>query len=234
MTQRVAVVTGANRGIGFEIARQLAKLDIHVVVTARSAAKAAVACQKLKDEGLNVAYHACDVTDPTAVQMLRDFVKKNYGAADILVNNAGVMLDPKGSGPLEMSPDILQSTMAVNVFGPAMLCRGLVPLMKAKNYGRVVNVSSGLGQLSAPGRGTPSYRLSKAALNALTCTLAAELADSNVRVNSMCPGWVRSDMGGASAPRSLEQGAETAVWLATLPDDGPNGGFFRDKQSIAW
>ena len=234
MEQRIAVVTGANRGIGLEISRQLAKRGIRVVVTARSAAKAAGACQKLKDEGLDVVYHACDVTDTTAVQILRDFIRKNFGAADILVNNAGVMLDPKGSSASVMSPDVLHNTMATNVYGPAMLCRALVPLMKEKNYGRIVNLSSGLGQLSASGRGTPAYRISKTALNSFTCALAAELTDTNILVNSMCPGWVRSDMGGPDAPRSLEEGADTAVWLATLGDDGPRGGFFRDKQPLAW
>jgi NAD(P)-dependent dehydrogenase (short-subunit alcohol dehydrogenase family) len=234
MEQRIAVVTGANRGIGLEISRQLAKQGVHVVLTARSAAKAAGACQKLKDEGLAVAYHPCDVTDVTAVQILRDYVKKNYGAADILVNNAGVMLDPKGSNASEMSPDVLHNTMATNVYGPAMLCRALVPLMRDKGYGRIVNVSSGLGQLSESGRGTPAYRISKTALNSFTRTLAAELSDTAILVNSMCPGWVKSDMGGPNAPRTLEQGADTAVWLATLQSDGPRGRFFRDKQPIAW
>ncbi len=234
MQQRVAIVTGASRGIGLEISRQLAQRGIVVVLTARSAVKAATACQKLKDEGLTVAYHPCDVTDATAVRILRDFVKKNYGAADILVNNAGVMLDPKGSGASDMSPDVLHNTMATNLYGPAMLCRALAPLMKEKGYGRIVNISSGLGQLSESGRSTPAYRISKAALNSFTRTLAAELADTNILVNSMCPGWVKSDMGGPNAPRTLEQGAETAVWLATIGDDGPRGGFFRDKQPIAW
>ncbi len=234
MDQLIAIVTGANRGIGLEISRQLAARSVRVVVTARSAAKAAGACEKLKNEGLDVAYQACDVTDVTAVQMLRDFIKKQYGAAHILVNNAGVMLDPKGSNASEISPDVLHNTMATNVYGPAMLCRALVPLMKEKNYGRIVNVSSGLGQLSESGRGTPAYRISKTALNSLTAALAAELADTNILVNAMCPGWVRSDMGGPNAPRSVEQGADTAVWLATLGDDGPRGGFFRDQVAIAW
>jgi NAD(P)-dependent dehydrogenase (short-subunit alcohol dehydrogenase family) len=234
MDQPIAIVTGANRGIGLEISRQLATRGVRVVVTARSAAKAAGACQKLKGEGLDVAYQACDVTDVTAVQMLRDFIKKQYGAVHILVNNAGVMLDPKGSNASEISPDVLHNTMATNVYGPAMLCRALVPLMKEKNYGRIVNVSSGLGQLSESGRGTPAYRISKTALNSLTRALAAELSDTNILVNAMCPGWVRSDMGGPNAPRSVEQGAQTAVWLATLKDDGPRGGFFRDQLALPW
>lgn len=234
MAQRVAIVTGANRGIGFEISRQLAKHGAHVLVTARSAAKAAGACQRLKDEGFEAAYHPCDVSDTTSVQMLRDFVKRTYGAPDILVNNAGVLLDERGSGVVDLSPDTLTSTLAVNVQGPAMLCRAIVPLMKERNYGRIVNMSSGMGQLSDMARGEPAYRISKAALNALTATLAAELKGTKVLVNSMCPGWVRSDMGGPNAVRSLEEGADTALWLALLPEGGPSGGFFRDRKPIPW
>jgi NAD(P)-dependent dehydrogenase (short-subunit alcohol dehydrogenase family) len=234
MAQRVAIVTGANRGIGFEISRQLAKQGVHVLATARSAAKAAGASQKLKDEGFDAAYQPCDVTDIISVQMLRDFVKKTYGAPDILVNNAGVLLDERGDGVVDLSPDILKTTLATNVQGPAMLCRVMVPLMKERNYGRIVNMSSGMGQLSEIARGAPAYRMSKAALNALTGTLAAELKGTNILVNSLCPGWVRSDMGGPNAARSLEEGADTAVWLALLPDGGPSGGFFRDRKPIAW
>jgi NAD(P)-dependent dehydrogenase (short-subunit alcohol dehydrogenase family) len=234
LTRKVAVVTGANRGIGLEISRQLASNGAHVVVTARGAAKAATACQKLKDEGLDVAFHQLDVTDPTSIQILRDFVRKTYGAPDILVNNAGVLLDEKSSGVLDLSPDMLQQTLAVNVYGPVMLCRALVPLMKSKGHGRIVNLSSGMGQLSEMGRGASAYRISKAALNALTCTLAAELSGTDILVNSVCPGWVRTDLGGPNATRSVAEGAETAVWLALLPAGGPTGGFFRDKKPIAW
>jgi NAD(P)-dependent dehydrogenase (short-subunit alcohol dehydrogenase family) len=234
VTRKIAVVTGANRGIGLEISRQLAKNGVHVVVTARGAAKAATACQKLKDEGFDAVFHQLDVTDPTSVQILRDFVKKTYGAPDILVNNAGVMLDEKGGGVLDLSPDILQQTMATNVYGPVMLCRALVPLMKSRGSGRIVNMSSGLGQLGEMSSGTPAYRISKAALNALTRTLAAELSGTDILVNSVCPGWVRTDLGGPNATRTAEQGAETAVWLALLPSGGPSGGFFRDKKPIPW
>jgi NAD(P)-dependent dehydrogenase (short-subunit alcohol dehydrogenase family) len=127
-----------------------------------------------------------------------------------------------------------RDTLETNLIGPLLLAQVLVPLMKRNGYGRIVNVSSGQGQLSDMGVGTPAYRVSKTALNALTRTLAAELKGSGILVNSMCPGWVRTDMGGAGAPRTVEQGADTAVWLATLPDDGPSGGFFRDRRPIPW
>lgn len=234
MTQRVAIVTGANRGIGLEISRQLAKHGVYVVATARTAAKAAGACQRLKDEGFEAAYHPCDVTDTVSVQMLRDYVKRTYGAPDILVNNAGVLLDERGSGVVDLSPDTLAASLAVNLQGPATLCRVMVPLMMERNYGRIVNMSSSMGQLSDMARGAPAYRISKTALNALTRTLAAELEGTNILVNSMCPGWVRSDMGGPDGTRTLEEGADTAVWLALLPDGGPSGGFFRDREPIPW
>jgi NAD(P)-dependent dehydrogenase (short-subunit alcohol dehydrogenase family) len=144
------------------------------------------------------------------------------------------MLDARGSRFLDSKLDTYRDTLEANLFGPLQLAQAVVPLMKANRYGRIVNLSSGLGQLSEMGSGTPAYRISKAALNALTRILAAEFRDSNVLVNSMCPGWVRTRMGGEGAPRTPEQAAETALWLATLPDDGPSGGFFRDCKAIAW
>jgi len=144
------------------------------------------------------------------------------------------MLDPRGSRVLDSKLVTWRDTLETNLIGPLLLAQVLVPLMKRNGYGRIVNVSSGQGQLSDMGVGTPAYRVSKTALNALTRTLAAELKGSGILVNSMCPGWVRTDMGGAGAPRTVEQGADTAVWLATLPDDGPSGGFFRDRRPIPW
>jgi len=129
---------------------------------------------------------------------------------------------------------VVRDTFETNVFGAIIVSQALLPLMRKGGYGRIVNVSSGLGQLESMGAGTPAYRLSKAALNALTRTLAAELEGTGIKVNAMCPGWVRTDMGGRSAPRSAAQGADTAVWLATLPDNGPTGGFFRDRKQVAW
>ena len=235
MEKRVAVVTGGNRGIGFEICRQLAKQGgIHVVLAARNEAKGASAAKTLRDEGLDVETHALDVTSEASIRSLAGWVTSGHQRCDILVNNAGVMLDRHGSRVLDLKVETWRETLDTNLIGPLLLIQTLAPVMKKNGYGRIVNLSSGLGQLSDMGAGTPAYRVSKTALNALTRTLAAELAGSGILVNSMCPGWVKTDMGGSSAPRTVEQGADTAVWLATLPDDGPTGGFFRDRKAIPW
>ena len=231
--QRVAVVTGANRGIGFEICRQLARRGIRTILTSRDEAKGQAARQELAEEGLDVGYHQLDVTDPESVQRLAAYIKQEYGRLDILVNNAGIAID-KGTGVLHTDLDTLRRTMETNLYGPLRLCQALVPLMRRRKYGRIVNMSSSMGQLSTMGSEAPSYRMSKTALNALTCILAAYLQGTGILVNNMCPGWVRTDMGGRSASRSVEEGADTAVWLATLPGDGPTGGFFRDRTPIPW
>ena len=233
--QRVAVVTGGNRGIGLEICRQLARrADLRVVLTSRDAAKGEAAIKSLNNQILNISSAALDVTDAKSVEAFADRIAKQFGRCDVLVNNAGVMLDPRGSRVLDSKMETWSATLATNLLGPLLLIQALVPLMKKNGYGRVVNVSSGQGQLSDMGVGTPAYRVSKTALNALTRTLAADLTGSGILVNSVCPGWVRTDMGGPGAPRTVEQGADTAVWLATLPDDGPTGGFFRDRKPIPW
>jgi NAD(P)-dependent dehydrogenase (short-subunit alcohol dehydrogenase family) len=153
---------------------------------------------------------------------------------DILINNAGIMADPRGARLASASLDVMRETLETNVLGPLALMQALLPIMKKRNYGRIVNLSSGLGQLTGMGNGTPAYRISKTALNALTCIVAAETAGSNILVNAACPGWVRTDMGGPDAPRTVAEGADTAVWLATLPAGGPTGGYFRDRKKIAW
>ena len=235
MDKRIAIVTGGNRGIGFEICRQLARLGgIRVVLTARDESKGRAAAKKLRGEGLEVDTHALDVTSELSVKALAAGLEKNYGRCDVLVNNAGVMLDPRGSRVLDSGLGTWRATLDTNLIGPLLLIQTLAPIMKRNRYGRIVNVSSGQGQLSDMSAGTPAYRVSKTALNALTRTLAAELNGSGVLVNAMCPGWVKTDMGGSSAPRTAEQGADTALWLATLPDDGPSGGFFRDRKPIPW
>jgi NAD(P)-dependent dehydrogenase (short-subunit alcohol dehydrogenase family) len=152
----------------------------------------------------------------------------------VLVNNAGIMIDPPGTRFLESKLDTYRDTLETNLFGPLQLSQAVVPLMKANRYGRIVNLSSGLGQLAEMGAGTSAYRISKAALNALTRIVSSEFKDDDILVNSVCPGWVRTRMGGDNAPRSPEEGADTAVWLAMLPKGGPTGGFFRDRQPIPW
>ena len=230
--QRIAVVTGGNRGIGLEICRQLAQLGYQVVLTSRDEVQGLGAQQRLVAEGAEVGYHPLDVTDAESIHRLAEVLQQAYGRVDVLVNNAGVMLDDRDV--LEADLDIVRATMETNVYGPWQLTQALVPLMQHHGYGRIVNLSSGMGQLSGMGSHRPAYRLSKTALNALTRILATELQGSNILVNSMSPGWVRTDMGGPNAPRSVEEGAGTAVWLATLPDDGPTGGFFQDRKPIPW
>jgi len=232
--RRVAVVTGANRGIGYEICRKLGQLDIHVVLTSRDAAKGKAACQSLRGEELPITFCRLEVTSARSVKALAAFVAKRFGRLDILVNNAGIMIDPHGARLVELEPKILRTTLETNTLGPLMLIQALLPLMKARNYGRIVNLSSTLGQLSEMKSGTPSYRISKTALNALTRIVADEARAFGILVNSMSPGWVKTRMGGPNAPRTVAQGADTAVWLATLPADGPTGGFFYERKPIPW
>jgi len=234
MDKRVAVITGANRGIGYEIARRLGAEGMKVVAASRDPAKGEAAVGRLRTGGADATFFHLDVTKDEDVKGLAKYVEANFGAADVLVNNAGVLLDSKGSRLLDADQEIFRRTMEINFYGPLRMIQALAPGMRERNYGRIVNLSSGLGQLTDMGSGTPAYRVSKSALNVLTRNLAADLAGTNVLVNSLCPGWVRTDMGGPNATRSVEEGANTAVWLATLSDGGPTGGFFRDRLPISW
>jgi NAD(P)-dependent dehydrogenase (short-subunit alcohol dehydrogenase family) len=220
---RIALVSGASRGIGAEIARELAA-DHGFLVYAGARNPQDVASH----DGLEPIQ--LDVTDQASVDAARDRIKSEVGRLDALVNNAGIYGDPTGAADYDL--DRAHEVLEVNTFGPWRLVEALLPFLRDSEQPRIVNVSSGAGQLSDMNGGRAAYRLSKVALNALTRTLASD--ERWIKVNTMCPGWVRTDMGGAAAPRSVEQGADTAVWLATLPDDGPTGGFFRDRTPIPW
>jgi NAD(P)-dependent dehydrogenase (short-subunit alcohol dehydrogenase family) len=220
---RVALVSGSSRGIGAEIARELAA-DHGFLVYAGARNPEDV----VEQDG--VVPVRLDVIDQASVDAARDRIASEVGRLDSLVNNAGIYGDPVGAADYDL--DRAHEVLEVNTFGPWRLIEAFLPLLRESDVPRIVNVSSGAGQLSDMNGGRAAYRLSKAALNALTRTLASD--ERWVKVNTMCPGWVRTDMGGAAAPRSLEQGADTAVWLATLPHDGPSGGFFRDRKPIPW
>jgi NAD(P)-dependent dehydrogenase (short-subunit alcohol dehydrogenase family) len=234
---RTALVSGANRGIGFEIARGLARLGVLAVIGARDPNDGQAAAEKLQSEGLDVPVVALDVNSEESARQAVAEVKRIYGRLDILVNNAGILIDEPGgfkASLFDLKADTVRHTMETNLLGPIRLIQAAAPLMREQEYGRIVNLSSGAGQLAEMGSGYPAYRMSKAALNALTRIAANELGGGNIKVNAMCPGWVRTEMGGQEAPRTPEEGADTAIWLATLPDDGPTGGFFRDRKPIAW
>jgi NAD(P)-dependent dehydrogenase (short-subunit alcohol dehydrogenase family) len=235
---RTAIVSGANRGVGREIARQLFLRGYRVLFTSRDETKGKQSFEKLKEElGIQgdgeLVFHQLDVTDPRSIHKLHDMVVSEYEAADVLVNNAAVLLDQCGR-ILQTELDIYRATFETNLYGPLALSQTFIPLMLERNYGRVVNVSSGAGQVEDMIDDMTAYRLSKIALNGMTLILAKVVEGTNVLVNAGCPGWVRTDMGSPEAPRSPEEGAAGIVWLATLPDGGPNGGFFRDKQRLAW
>ncbi|HSQ02413.1 MAG TPA: SDR family oxidoreductase [Burkholderiales bacterium] len=235
-TSRIALVTGGNRGIGFAICRGLAQRGLTVILTARNAKEGTTAAETLRKEDLPVEFVPLDVNDEISISQCVDTIVKRHGRIDVLVNNAGVMLEPRGAGALTCDLQLYRDTFETNVLGPLRLAQAVAPVMKRHGYGRVVNVSSRAGQLSRTKvhTGTPVYSISKTALNALTRMLASELQGSGIMVNAMTPGWVRTRMGGQDAPLSPEQAADTAVWLATLPDDGPTGGFFHERKPIAW
>lgn len=229
-TQRTALVTGANRGIGYEVAKELARAGKRVILTGRDAAAAAKAAEALRRSGGDVLALGMDVADPAAVQACADRLRRQGEHVDVLVNNAAVY---PGGSLLSASPEALRDAFETNFWGAAWTCRAWLPAMIERGHGRVVNVSSGYGSFAEGLEGPAAYALSKAALNALTLRLASEVS-GDVKVNAACPGWVRTRMGGRGAPRSVEQGADTIVWLATLGRGGPNGGFFRDRERIAW
>lgn len=225
---KVVVITGANRGLGLETARQMQALEYQVILTSRKQAEG----QKAADN-LGVSFHPLDVTQAQSIQALYVYVEKEFGRLDALVNNAGVFLD-KDDSILNVPEEALRATLDSNTIAPLMLARAFIPMMSAQNYGRVVNVSSGMGRIGEMNKSSSSYRLSKLALNGITLMLADAVRGKNVLINAVHPGWVRTDMGGSEAERDLKTGASGIVWAATLPDDGPHGGFFLDGEALDW
>ena len=230
---RIALVTGGNRGIGLEISRQLAKLGIRVLLGARDGVKGVAAARELAATGLPVEPRVLDVADDKSIKKCMTWIRDDLGRLDILVNNAGIMVEDDDADP-EQELQIVRDTMQTNVYGPLLLSRLAIPIMKSRRYGRIVNLSSGMGSLTEMGAGYTAYRMSKAGINVVTRVLAAETQGMGILVNSVDPGWVQTDMGGRGATRTLYKGAETPVWLATVPDGGPTGGFFRDRKAIPW
>jgi NAD(P)-dependent dehydrogenase (short-subunit alcohol dehydrogenase family) len=226
---RVALVSGANRGIGREVVRQLAERNIITILGSLDEEKGRVAVEGLGD----VRVRRLDVINEKGIQTLVREVEEEFGRLDILVNNAGISID-WGQRGVNADLDVVRETLAVNLFGAWRLCEAFVPLMQRNRYDRIVNISSGMGALNDMGGGSPAYRVSKTALNALTRILAAELRGWGILVNSVCPGWVRTDMGGSGASRSVQEGADTPVWAVTLPNNGPTGGIFRNRRLISW
>ena len=231
---RVALVTGANRGLGYETARQLLGKGLSVVLAGRDLAALERAHRSLPDRHRRSALTVqMDVTRAESIAAAQRAVMEQLGSVDVVVNNAAVLLG-ENDDVLEIPAADYRRTFDTNVFGMIDVCRAFVPGMVRARYGRVVNVSSGAGQLATMSTYAPAYSMSKAAVNAFTRILADTCRADGVLVNAVDPGWVRTDMGGPSAPRSPEEGADTIVWLATLPDDGPTGGFFRDRRASDW
>jgi NAD(P)-dependent dehydrogenase (short-subunit alcohol dehydrogenase family) len=227
-------VTGANRGLGLETTRQLLAQGLTVVMAGRDEEALARARAELgKDEQSHAMIVRMDVTDSRSIVDAHRIVNERVGSVDVLVNNAAVLLS-ENDDVLSIPTDAYRRTFDTNVFGVIDVCREFVPDMAERRYGRIVNVSSGAGQLARMSTYAPAYSMSKTALNAFTRILGATYKGMGVLVNAVDPGWVRTDMGGPSAPRSPQQGADTVVWLATLPDDGPTGGFFHDRRAIQW
>ncbi|MUG97273.1 SDR family NAD(P)-dependent oxidoreductase [Scytonema sp. UIC 10036] len=239
--KKIALVTGANKGLGFEISRQLATTGLTVLIGARDENKGAEAAEKLQAQGFDVQSIKLNVSDISSIATAAKNIEERFGKLDILINNAGVLHDG-GVNPSDLDVKVFKETFETNVFGAFAVLQAMLPLIRKSNAGRIVNISSTLGSLTDtldPNshyfqyRGL-AYQASKTALNAITVQFAKELADTPIKVNSACPGWLQTDMGSADAPGTVEEGADTPVWLATLPEDGPTGGFFNSRKPVPW
>jgi NAD(P)-dependent dehydrogenase (short-subunit alcohol dehydrogenase family) len=240
---KIALITGANKGLGFEMARKLAQFGVTVVMAARDPQKGEEAAATLRKEGLDVRFLKLDVTDKRDYAAASAYPEEQFGRLDILINNAGISLEPLGTGKVTTTTeDTIRRTFDTNFFAPLALTQTLLPLLRKSEAGRIVNMSSVLGSQTLHAdpnspiydKKSLSYDASKAALNSLTIHLAHELRDTNIKVNSAHPGWVKTDMGTDAAPMELPDGAKTGVQLALLDDDGPSGGFFHLGKQLPW
>jgi NAD(P)-dependent dehydrogenase (short-subunit alcohol dehydrogenase family) len=246
----VALVTGGNRGLGLQTARELGRQEITVVLGVRNLSKAQPAVKALRDEGINPEIIRLDVADASTYRDALKFFEDGYGRLDILVNNAGVWLEdpppkvaqPGGNRTSTLPEEILRKTFETNFFGTVALTQQLLPLLRKSVAGRIVNVSSIQGSLTLQSDSSSpiypykvfAYDTAKAALNSFTIHLAHELKDTPIKVNSAHPGWVKTDMGGDDASLEISEGGKTSAWLATLPANGPTGGFFHMQESVPW
>lgn len=231
MSKRI-IVTGGNRGIGYQILLELAGKGHEIILAARNKEQGKKIAHDLNAKNLKVEFHQLDLEFSESINSFAEVISKEYNSVDVLINNAGVFQDRNNSS-LSVDMEALKRTMQINLYGSIELSKLMIDILKKSQEGRIINMSSGLGALHDMGGGYTAYRLSKAGLNAFTKILASDLTGTNIKVNAMCPGWVKTDMGGKSAPRSLEQGADTAVWLATA-ENIPNGKFLRDRKEIQW
>jgi NAD(P)-dependent dehydrogenase (short-subunit alcohol dehydrogenase family) len=227
---KIALVTGANRGIGYEIAKQLAHKGFTLLLGAREEQKGETAAARLKAEGVEVQFVLLDITKEESVRHAKEWVEVKYGKLDVLVNNAGIISQ---KNLMEVETEEVKKVMETNFYGPMRMNTIFLPLLKKSKNARIINVSSSVGALNDLSGGYAGYRLSKAGLNAQTILLSNELTGTGIKVFAICPGWVKTDMGGASAPRSVEQGADTAVWLAES-EEAVTGKFYRDRKIIIW
>ncbi|MEW6126139.1 MAG: SDR family oxidoreductase [Acidobacteriota bacterium] len=242
-TNKVALITGANKGIGYEIARQLGQQSITVLVGARDQARGAEAADKLRAEGIDALAVQLDVTDGKTIEATKKFVEEKFGKLDILVNNAGIIGGYDwGTPPSDVPLDTVRKVFETNFFGVIAVTQSFLPLLKKSEAGRVVNVSSGLGSLTKlsdtsyefSGINFLDYNASKTALNAITLSFAKEFKNTPLKINAADPGYTATDINNNTGTKTVAEGADTPVWLATLPDDGPTGGFFSAREPMPW
>lgn len=231
MKKKIALVTGANRGMGKAVSEKLASLDFHVIMVGRNENELLKASKATASSEAFIA----DLENENDIQKIINHVTVKFGVLDLLINNAGIYIDEsKDQNNFGYKDSVMLKTLAVNTLAPFRLMKGLLPLMQKNGYGRVVNVSSGLGSFHGASANCLAYSVSKSSLNMLTKLFASEVDGKNLKINSICPGWVKTDMGGSGAPRTIEEGISGMIWAATLDEGGPNGGFFRDGKPIDW